>query len=71
MASESNKYKLDRNAFKIRSFEEADDYVRNYKNYSFQERLSIALYLTSIAYQFDKNNPSRLDRNCFKMSKRN
>ena len=69
--SSEKKYKLDRNSFKILSFEEADDNARNYKNDSFQERLIAALYLTSIAYQFDINNPPKIDRTVFSMKKRN
>ena len=64
-------YRLDKTAFKIRSFEEADNYMRNYKKYNWHDRLVISLYLTSIAYKFDINNPPRLDKSVFKMIKRN
>ena len=69
MASD-NQYRLDKNAFKTRSFEEADNYMRDYRNYNWKERLKIALYLTSLAYNFDINNPPRLDRTGFTMNKR-
>ena len=69
MASD-NQYRLDKNAFKTRSFEEADNYMRDYRNYDWKERLKIALYLTSIAYNFDINNPPRIDKPVFKMTKR-
>lgn len=65
MHSNDNSHKLNRNAFKMMSFEESDNYMRNYKDHTWQERLSVALYLTSIAFKFDINNPPRLDRNCF------
>jgi len=71
MSSSGNEYQFDRNAFKIMSFEEADDYMRNYKKYTWQERLSISLYLTGIAYDFDINNPPRLDRSALRMINRN
>jgi hypothetical protein len=61
----NEKYRLDRNAFAIMSFEESDNYMRNYKHFSWQERLAVSLYLTGIAYNFDTNDPPRLDRNYF------
>jgi hypothetical protein len=70
MPSNNNKYKLNRNEFKMMSFEESDDYMRNYKDYTSQERLSVALYLTSIAYKFDINYPPRLDRKYFRVINR-
>jgi len=70
MPSDNNKYKLNRNEFKMMSFEESDDYMRNYKDYTWQERLSVALYLTSIAYKFDINDPPRLDKNYFRVINR-
>lgn len=71
MSSDSNKYRLDRNAFKIMSFEEFDSYMRNYTGHTWKERLSVSLYLTSIAYKFDLSHPHRMDRNCFQMKSRN
>ena len=70
MASPDNNYRLDKTAFKIMSFEEADNYMRDYKKYTWQERLSISLYLTSIAYKFDLDNSPRLDKNFFRIIKR-
>ena len=70
MPLSDNKYKLDKTAFNAWSFEESDKYMRDYKSYSWKERLQIALYLTSIAYSFDMNNPPVLDRTFFKKSKR-
>jgi hypothetical protein len=52
------------------SFEEADKYMRDYKKYTWQQRLSISLYLTSIAYKFDLDNSPRLDKNFFRIIKR-
>ena len=66
----AKRYRLDKTAFKAMSFEEADDYQRNYKNYSVHERLEIALYLTSVAYNFDINYPPRMNKEIFSISKR-
>lgn len=52
------------------SFEESDNYMRNYTDYTWQERLSVSLYLTSVAYKFDPNHPPRMDRNYFEMKSR-
>lgn len=53
MSLDKKKYRLDKTAFKAMSFKEADDYQRNYNDYSVLKRLEIALYITSIAYNFD------------------
>ena len=63
------KYRLDKSAFKIQTFEEADDAMRNYTNHSAIERLEIAYYLTSIAYQFDMEYPPRMDKTAFRIKK--
>ncbi|MBC7826804.1 MAG: hypothetical protein H7122_03585 [Chitinophagaceae bacterium] len=67
--SEPKKYRLDKTAFKAMTFREADDEMRNYHNHSAEERLEIALYLTSIAYKFDMNNPPRMDKLIFSICK--
>ncbi len=63
------KYRMDKSAFKIQTFEEADDAMRDYSNHSIQERLRIYWYLTSIAYKFDLDNPPRMDKTVFSMKK--
>jgi hypothetical protein len=70
MSSPDNSYRLDRTAFKIMNFEEADNYMRDYKKYTWQQRLSISLYLTSIAYKFNLHDPLHLDKNFFRIIKR-
>ena len=62
-------YKLDRNAFQAMTAAEADEYQRNYSKESIEQRLEIALYLTSIAYDFDMNNPLRMDKTIFSAHK--
>jgi len=63
------KYRMDKTAFKIQTFEEADDAMRNYTNHSVKERMEIAFYLTSIAYRFDMENPPRMDKTAFRIKK--
>lgn len=61
-------YRMDRSAFKAQS---ADEAVKNqaayYKRLTWQERLKIANYLNSVAYNFPENNPPRLDKTAFNM----
>jgi hypothetical protein len=60
-----DRFKLDRNAFKGQTRQEAANHAANYKKLSWQERLKIAGYLNSVAYNFDINNPPRMDRTKF------
>lgn len=63
------KYRMDKTAFKVQTFEEADDAMRDYSGYSMQERLRIYWYLTSIAFKFDLDNPPRMDKTVFRIKK--
>ncbi|NBX11972.1 MAG: hypothetical protein EBR19_07200 [Chitinophagaceae bacterium] len=63
-------FKLDRTAFRAQTHEEAANHARIYKNLSWQERLKIAAYLNSVAYNFDFNNPPRIDRTKFSAKSR-
>jgi hypothetical protein len=63
-------FKLDKTAFKAHTRKEAANHAGVYKNLSWQERLKIAAYLNSIAYDFDLNNPPRLDRTRFSAKSR-
>ncbi|WP_094568875.1 hypothetical protein [Mucilaginibacter xinganensis] len=62
-----SEYRLDRTAFKAQTAEEA---VRRqaeyYRSLTWQERLRIANYLNSVAYNYPENNPPRLDRTVFR-----
>ena len=64
-----NDYKLDRTAFKMQTFEETDMQYEYWKKQSIEERFRAAFYLNSIAYNFDLNNPPRMDRTAFSMRK--
>ena len=63
------KYRMDKTAFKIQTFEEADDAMRDYSDFSPAERVRIYWHLTSIAYKFDPDNPPRMDKTVFQMRK--
>lgn len=63
------KYRMDKTAFKMQSFEEADNAMRDYSNHTAKERLEIAYYLTSIAYKFDMEHPPRMDKTAFSIKK--
>ncbi len=63
-------YRLDRNAFKGQTFEEASNHTGYYKTLTWQERLRITAYLNSIAFNYPENNPPRLDKSVFKVRSR-
>jgi len=60
-----NSFKLDRRAFKGQTLQEAADHTEHYKKLSWQERLKVSYYLNSVAYNFDINNPPRIDKTKF------
>jgi hypothetical protein len=62
-------YKLDRAAFKIQTFREADLSVCYDKQSAVAERLRRSFYLTAQCYRFDILNPPKLDRMHFEMKK--
>lgn len=60
-----NSFKLDRTAFKGQTLREAANHTEYYKKLTWQERLKVTAYLNSVAYNFDMNNPPRMDRTKF------
>ena len=60
-----DRFKFDRTAFKGQTLREAANHAEYYKKLTWQERLKIAEYLNSIAYNFDINNPPRMDKTKF------
>lgn len=62
-------YKLDRTAFKIQSFKEADLYICYGKDIPVMERLRRSFYLTAQNFHFDVLNPPKMDRTHFEMKK--
>lgn len=59
-------FRLDRNAFKAHTAKEAAAHSQYYIQISWQERLHIAAYLNSVAYNYDLSNPPRMDKTAFK-----
>ncbi|MFN5691285.1 MAG: hypothetical protein ACK46Z_02180 [Bacteroidota bacterium] len=59
------KFRLDRTAFKAQALEEAAQHSEYYKKLTWQERLQIADYLNSVAYNYDLNNPPKMDKTKF------
>lgn len=64
-------YKLDRTAFKAQTVEEASNHAEYYKSLPWLERLKIAAYLNSIAFNYDINHPPKMDKTLFKARSRN
>lgn len=65
-----SEFRLDRTYFRM---EKSDDAVNEYaywKNKTNEERLAAAFYLNSVAYNFDINDPPRMDKTIFQMIKR-
>ena len=59
-------YRLDRTAFKAQTAEEAvKSEAAYYKTLTWQERLRIANYLNSVAYNYPENDPPKVDRTVF------
>lgn len=60
-----DEFMLDRSAFKAQSIQEMAIHSEEYKKLTWQERLRIADYLNSIAFDYDINCPPRMDRTKF------
>jgi hypothetical protein len=64
-------YSLDRTAFKAQSAEQASkSQAEYYRSLTWQERMRIANYLNSIAYNYPENEPPRMDKTVFKVRSR-
>ncbi|WP_149241083.1 hypothetical protein [Dyadobacter sp. 32] len=66
---EKGQFKLDRTAFHAGSHEETEIYYAKNQPKTSRSRLMAANYLNSIAFQFDLNNPPKMDKNAFSMRK--
>ena len=64
-----SQYKLDRTAFEVLTFEEADRKINDHSDMSWQERLEMLLYLNSIAYKYVNEDAPKLDRTIFSARK--
>jgi hypothetical protein len=60
-----SEFRLDRSAFRAQTAEQAANHTSYYQQITWQERLEIAAYLTSVAYNYDINNPPRMDKSRF------
>jgi hypothetical protein len=58
-------YRLDRTAFKAHTVNEAADHASYYKDLTFVERLKVAAYLISVAFNYPADCPPKLDRTAF------
>ena len=58
-------FRLDRTAFHAGTHAQAEAYHRQHQPETMAGRLRAALYLNSVAFNFDVNNPPRLDRAAF------
>jgi hypothetical protein len=64
-------YRLDRTAFTAQTAEEAvKSQAAYYRNLTWQERLRIANYLNSVAYNYPENDPPKMDKTAFSMRSR-
>ena len=63
-------YRLDRTAFKAQTADEASNHSTYYKTLTWQQRLSIANYLNSVAYNYPENEPPKMDKTIFKIRSR-
>ena len=58
-------FRLDRTAFHAGTHAQAEAYHRQQEPATLVERLRVAMYLNSVAFNFDVNNPPRMDRTVF------
>ena len=58
----NNEFRLDRTCFQVLTLQEADKQISDYSHLSWQERLAVANYLNSVAYNFPLQNPPVMDR---------
>ncbi len=63
-------YRLDRNAFKGQTLEEAANHAGYYKSMTWQERLRVTAYLNSVAFDYPESHPPRIDKSKFKVHSR-
>lgn len=63
-------FRMDRTAFKAQTAMEASNHAPYYRNMSWKERLEVAFYLNSIAFNFSLDNPPKMDKTKFKVGSR-
>ncbi len=65
----SGNFKLDRTAFHAGTHAKAEKYYSDVQPKTGKERLEAANYLNSIAFQYDLENPPKMDKTAFSMRK--
>jgi len=63
-------YRLDKIAFHVQKAKEASNHGAYYRTLTWQERLRIANYLNSIAYNYPEDEPPGMDKTVFSMRSR-
>jgi hypothetical protein len=62
--------KVDRTVFWAGKFEDNEERIKKeLQGQTARERLEAAFYLNSVAYNYDINNPPKMDRTVFSMRK--
>lgn len=64
-------FRLDKTAFQVLSFEDADKEMNNAEGISYEERIKQWNYLMSVAYGFLNQPWPRMDKTVFELRKRN
>jgi hypothetical protein len=65
MGNMSAEFRLDRTAFHAGTHKETERYHARNQPETAVDRLKAAAYLNSVAFNYDLNNPPRLDRTTF------
>ena len=65
-----DKFRLDRTACKGQTARAASNHSKYYSKLTWKERLEIAFYLNSVAFNFSLDNPPRMDKSKFSTSTR-
>jgi hypothetical protein len=65
-----SEYRLDRPTFKAQTANEAvKSQAAYYRSLTWQEKLHIANYLNSVAYNYSENEPPKMDKTAFKIKR--
>ena len=56
---------MDKSVGRGMTLNEADEEMRDYRSYTWKERLEISYFLISIAYNFPVDQPPRMDKTLF------
>ena len=69
MTTDMDEFKLDRSVGKGRSHEDKSNEREYWLTKTVDERLEAVMYLNSIAYNFDIENPPKMDKTVFRSRK--